>query len=660
MPKKTPRPPDDDSAAMAATAPRRPARPAATKTSAVAPTPEDTAKLWDNRLIRASKAYDEWEKEYDCPKLDRYYRGKHWSGLAEDEAQKKYVINMIFATVETQLPSLFFSRPKVKAEARETHETTANSGAGARATLIEHALQTFIDDPKVHFTFETTLALRDAYSRFSLVEVGYTADWIDNPNADKPVLKDDDSPLLDAAQQPILHPKKLPKKESLFVKRLRPGNFRAYPGRNLLESNDWVAYAEWHPLEDVKKNPDYQYTEDLAATGQLKSGADGDNASGDPERDKHVGQVRVWRIWDLRQKLRHVHAEGGKRLLQENKPFATLPIAVLKFYELADSFYPLPPMFNWISPQDEINESREMQKIHRRRAVRRYMREPSVKKAEFEKLEAGEDMTCIEVPKTNPPPIVPIADAPLDAGNWTELAATRDDFTIITGTSGEARGMPEAPTATQANIVNVRAELRESRARAQVADWLGQIARLILIAIRGMQLPMMVKREMDPFSYQTDPAQTERTAGAWQRVKAEDLDTLDVDVKVDVASLSPIAEEARAGRFFNMVAQLTNPQFLNVIMTPLPEAPTEPSPLCRLFCRYSDFKSEQEIREVWRVGQVLRAQLAMMTMAQMAMKGGGAGAPGMSLPDLNSIGGAMPPVPGQATGRPAPGPTAVQ
>jgi hypothetical protein len=50
-----------------------------------------------------------------------------------------------------------------------------------------------------------------------------------------------------------------------------------------------------------------------------------------------------------------------------------------------------------------------------------------------------------------------------------ELAATKDDFASSAASAGEARGVPEAKTATQANIVNVRAELRESRARNQVA-----------------------------------------------------------------------------------------------------------------------------------------------------------------------------------------------
>jgi hypothetical protein len=116
------------------------------------------AKVWDGRLTRANTLYDAWEQKFKCQQLDDYYEGRQWKGITEENAQKKYVINLTFATVETQLPTLLFSSPKVMAEARPDHADTAHSQAAERATLIEHALQTLVDDPKVHFGFETTLS----------------------------------------------------------------------------------------------------------------------------------------------------------------------------------------------------------------------------------------------------------------------------------------------------------------------------------------------------------------------------------------------------------------------------------------------------------------------------------------------------------------------
>lgn len=599
---------------------KKPTAPKAAKTTeAPPPGRPNPAKLWQERLLAADKVYNTWSQEYDCPRLDKYYRGKHWHGMAETEAEKKYVINLVFATVETQLPSLLFSRPKVNVEARPDHQQTANSGADTRATLMEQALQTRIDDPKLHFTFETTLALRDAYARFALVEVGYTADWIDNPNAGKPVLNDKDEAMKGADGAELTQPAKLIKprtKESLFVKRVAPNSFRCSPGRNLLEANDWVATYDWFYLDDVKKNPDYRNTADLKATGSIDTMED--DGSADPDAKKHAGQVRLWKIWDLRLKVRHVYADGHKLLLQQDKPFETLPLFDLKFFELPDAFYPLPPLYNWISPQDEINESAEMRKVHRRRAVRRYMREPQVKETEFDKLETGDDMVCIEVPKVNPPPIVPIEDAPLDTGIWTQLGATHDDFLQITGVSGEARGAPEKnETATQANIVNVRAQMRESRARAQVADWLSRICRHMLVVIRSqMQMPFMVRQSVDPFSAQTDPLHVGQAAQAWKEIKAEDLGDLDVDVKIDIASLSPVAEDTLRQQW-NIVLQLfTNPALVAILMEPDPNNPKQVSPLLRKTLMLNGITSDQEIQGIWRIAQAMMAKLTAAAQAK--------------------------------------------
>jgi hypothetical protein len=595
------------------TPPKKPATPATSADGGSA------TRLWQNRITQSGKDHDKWEKEFEVERLEEYYEGKQWKGLSEEERKKRYVINMVFATVETQLPSLLFSKPKVNCEARPEHEEDTASESANRATLIEQALQTYIDDPKLAFGMETTLALHDAYSRYSIIEVGYTADWIDNPNADKPVLKENDEPQMDVdGKTPLLQPKKILRtgtKERVFVKRIPAEDFRVGPGRNRLETNDWCAYREWHQVEDVKANKDYQNTEDLKPTGRLASDPEDRERSDADDEQRHAGMVLLWKIFDIRRKVKHVMADGHAKMLQENKPFNFLPFASLKFFERRNAWLPLPPIYNWLSPQDEINESREQQKIHRRRASRRYMREPSVKSEEFAKLESGEDMVCIEVPKVDPPPIAPIPDAPLDAQNWTELAASKDDFNQIAGVGGEARGVPDEKTATQANIINVREQVRESRARTQVATWLADIARLMLLTIRAhVTAPFMVKRTVDPFAM--NAARLEEAAKGWQEIEAEDIDELDVDITIDVASLSPVSEDAQRQEWNQALTIVANPQLQPILMEPDPVAPQEPSPIFRKTLTLNGVKSDQEIRTMWRIGQAMMAKAMAAAAAQ--------------------------------------------
>lgn len=576
-----------------------------------------STRLWTNRITQAGKDYDKWARKFEVDRLDAYYEGDQWQGLSEEEKKKRYVVNMIFATVETQLPSLLFSKPKVNAEARPAHEEQSTSESATRATLIEQALQTFMDDPKLAFTVETTLALHDAYARYSIIETGYTADWIDNPNADKPMLKENDEPMLDNEKKPILQSKKLLKpgtKERLFIKRVPAEDFRVGPGRNRLETNDWCAYREWHEVEDVKANKDYTNTADLKPTGRLTSDSEDRETNPDDEK-KHAGMVCLWKIYDIRRKVRHVMAENHPKMLQENKPYKFLPFSTLKFFERRNAWLPLPPIFNWLGPQDQINESREQQKIHRRRASRRYMRTPQVNKDEFAKLESGEDMVCIEVPQVEPSPIAPIPDAPLDGQNWTELAASKEDFNQVAGVGGEARGVPDEKTATQANIINVREQVRESRARTQVAVWLADIARVMLLTVRAhITTPFMVKRTVDPFAM--DQERLKEAAKGWTEIEAESIDELDVDITIDVASLSPVSEDAQRQAWDAVLQLFTNQALLAILMEPDPNAPQEPSPIFRKTLVLHGVKSDQEIRTMWRIGQAMMAKAMAAAAAQ--------------------------------------------
>src|SRR6266700_5569146 len=122
----------------------------------------DPVKVWTRRLLRGKKDYEWWEKEYDVDSCAKYYLGKHWRGQPVDTTARKYTINLVFATVETQLPSLLFSLPKVTVESKPSRLQAAGSHAGARASLIQSTLQTVVDDRDLQFTAETTLALRDA------------------------------------------------------------------------------------------------------------------------------------------------------------------------------------------------------------------------------------------------------------------------------------------------------------------------------------------------------------------------------------------------------------------------------------------------------------------------------------------------------------------
>lgn len=588
----------------------------------------DRLKRWQERIVAANGVYKDWAERYHCERLQNYYLGKQWAGQSESDAEKLYVINKIFPAIATQLPTLLFNRPTVKVEPRPPHADDAMSTAPARAELAQHTIQTLIDDPKTHFKANTMLPLLDAQFRFGIVEVGYSADWIDNPNVGKPALNEKDEEI-EGTQQPSKFVKK--GSESIYTKRIPPHTWRvSLSGRNITETNDWVGYYEWHYVEDVKANKDYQNTATLKPSGNIV-GPDPDTSS-DPDAKKYAGMVKLWKIWDLRQQVKHVIADGHDKWLQENKPYTTLPFAVLRFHEVPDEWYPLPPVANWIGPQDEINETRESRRVHRKRFYRRYLRTPQLTQAEYDKLSEG-DGACAEVPDLTVMPLQPVQDASLGPDTDKHLMESQADFNEIAGSSAESRGEAEADTATQANIINVRQQIRESFGRTEVATWLGQICRLMLMCvIEKMQFPMWVQINSDPFA--GDPLQILKIAQGWQMIKSEQLGDLNFDVKVDLVSLSPVMEQQQAIQWNQVLALLASPGFLMVA------AASEP--ILKKTLAFYGVKSDSEVKEFQKVIQILLLQ-------QMAMATAGAGV------TATAGGGAQAP-----TGTPSPSPMGLQ
>lgn len=616
---------------------------------------ESRVKVWQDRIRSANKAYDKWAELYQTHRLEEYYLGRQWRGRTEPEAQELYAINLVFATIETNKPTLLFGNPKIKISPRPGMQGTAGSESDLRAKLCQDTVQTFIDDPKIGFAGHTQLALHESHFRFGVIEVGYTADFIDNPNAGQPVLKEeDDTPIKDDSGNTLEQPERLPVSEALYVKRIPASAYRtSMSSCNRLTDNDWVAYSEWHYVEDIKDNKTYRNTVNLKATGQIDRQLTSDRDIDDDERERRHGMVKIWKIWDLRKKKKHVIAEGHKKFLMEDVGFTFLPHAAMKWYEILDSFYPLPPVYNWLMPQDEINETREAQRAHRRRFYRRYTAQKgSVDKEEMDKLENGGDGAFAW---TNvPDPIKPIQDAPMGSDVWANLDASKEDFLNVSGVGDDQRGVANTETATQANIIDTRNKLRESAIRKKVGEWLGEVAHLMLLTItESMALPFWIKRNVDLHAVQTEAQQQEQqllqlqqqtamtgqppmdpatgmpvdpqmlmmpgpaamdvmvTSHLYEEITSEDLEDVDVDVSVELATMSPVTQDVERANWNNVLALLVNPQLVAIF--------AQSEMILRKTLSLYNITAENEIREFQQLCiaamQAIAAQQAMQAQA---------------------------------------------
>jgi len=599
---------------------------------------------WEGRIVSANKQYKEWSERYDTPRLEEYYLGRQWQGVGENDAKKKYVINLVFSTIETNKPSLIFYNPHVKIEPRPSKEDDMSSSARDRAVLCQDTVQTFVDDPNVDFLGETSLALHEAHFRFGMIEVGYTANWVDNPDAQRPMLKEkakEDEPaeeMKDSKGDPVMQPDYVVKGEQLFVKRIPASTFRvSISNKNKMTRNDWVGYYEWMYVEDVKRDPLYKKGAiGLKATSSLLGDKQEERTDDDTadDVDRHSGMVKVWKIWDLRSRLRHVIAEGHDRFLLEGDsdaeeddpaaPWKFLPLSFIKFYDVLDSFYPCPPVYQWLGPQDEVNETRDAQRAHRRRFYRRYTRiNGAIDDEELEKLETGGDgVTAIS---NMPNPLTPVPDAPMSSDVWRHLDESKTDFLTVSGVSGDQRGVAESETATQAQIINQHAQLRESSIRTKVQEWLADICRLILLTIRqDMALPFWVKRNVDLATVSANNGEEiMRIANLWNEVGVEELGDSAMQVTIDLSSMSPVAQESEKQSWIQVLGLITKPDLAMLLAM----SPT----LLRKTLSLFGVRNQSEIAEIQQVLQ----QMMMMQAAQA--QAAGAGSPGAEVGGNNGI-----------------------
>lgn len=534
---------------------------------------EAEVERWQERIRLAWRIKKAWVRRFQCDKGWDWYEGYQGANahLMGDPEQDRYIINLIYPTVEVKIPSLYFHNPKVTVVPRQSKEDDPESNIQARAQIREDTVNTFMTDPRMNLRKHTNLSLKESFFYFGITRIGYEADYMVNPNMGKPILDGDTGkPLMDdETGEPMLQPEVVPSDESIYVRRIPPQNFLVSPRADfILENCDWCGYFEWVYASDLKKDPSVINRDKIRATGKFSDDYTGkidlsestsDGFMNTEEIASKTGMIKVWCITNTRNKTEFWIPDSGKFYLKKPYPYKVFPYEDLKYHERKEGYYPMPPHFNWMSPQAEINDTRQMQRIHRKRMVRRYqMYKNTIDQEEKSKLENGGDGTIVET-NVPVPAIIPIEDAPLDFSVTRNVPQSKEDLMDITATGSDQRqgggGGPE--TATEATVVETRARIRESYGQEIIATWVTGIARKLLQTIEAhVQLPFIIKRNVDP----TAPGaimESLEVAFIWQEIIASEMGELNYDVSVAAESLSPVNEDVERAKFGEVMQILT-------------------------------------------------------------------------------------------------------
>jgi hypothetical protein len=223
------------------------------------------------------------------------------------------------------------------------------------------------------------------------------------------------------------------------------------------------------------------------------------------------------------------------------------PILTLRWDDSLDNWYPIPPVFQWLSPQDEINEAREQTRSFRRRFTRKFQAvENKIDEEEKEKFQSGPDGILITVKQQDA--ITPIQNPEQGPTAENALIIAKDDFNIISGTSAEVRGQNDRETATEARIKSQRSAIRESAEQMDFSVFMCEVGREILLtASERLTQPLWVRY--------TNTASQDPTG--WRLVNTQQFslsDGYDFDIEVDITNATPAAMAQQQQAFMQFLA----------------------------------------------------------------------------------------------------------
>ncbi len=595
------------------------------------PSNSELQKLWEDRISRAKKKRKDWADNFRVEMARDYFDGKQNPGYPQNEW---ITINKIYSHLMAQLPSLYAMDPYFYVRLKKSYQPDPNSIAlfdqrgKTRQAYLNYLKEELELKPKAR------LCIQDAHFAYGVIKVHYQADEVKNPDAGNPMKGDDDADLLDEAGSPLLEPETIPINERYAITRVHPDDFLWDEDAGPLKDKwGWVAERVRLTKEEAKKDKRFNKKNFKAAKARSRDDDSEPSESSSPaakERDVYV----LWEIYDLKGKKWLTIMEGGHEPLvmpDELPPgVEDHPFGILRFTIRDKDPYPIPPLSQAIDPQKELNLARSRVLTHRKRFNRKY--ECQVNKLEDEselsKLEAGEDGTIIRVQMLGA--VTPINDAPLDQQNYLEINALNQDINEILGTSDEARALSTADSATQADIIDRRMEVREGDRLSIVVDFLTDVARKLDQLVQTHITQEEAVRVMGP------------QGEFWSVVKPEDYEEIkgEFQYSVNVGASSPRLPQIER-------AQWT--AFISSVVIPMPHVLTAPHFMKKMAEMYG-IEDEAMLEELRQLGQ-------QMMSGQVPMPGQTGSAAGVPTdnPITKVLGAAMGPLGGNVNGGGAPG-----
>lgn len=306
--------------------------------------------LWFSKIARAEKRRDRILKDYGAFDFKEAFKGKlldQLNDLSWDNAVKIPMVNLLWAIVKTEIPSLSIKNPHFSVNARK--------GSSISSAKIREIALNYLWRQK-RLRLEVNRSLQDVeLTGHAWFKTGFTGKF--------GAIEDGNGYVQEYIEKMDYFGYRVSWKDITF-------NAEAV---NPPHDCRWIAHRFFRPLEDVKNNERYKFDRSKLIGSPLENTEVGEedlNLSGSFE-----SWVKMYEIWDIVNGKVIVLAEGVDEILEEKKwsyDLRGFPFSYLAFNEINDESYPVPEASMYIDQIINHIKIRFQQLDHLKRGNRQY------------------------------------------------------------------------------------------------------------------------------------------------------------------------------------------------------------------------------------------------------------------------------------------------
>lgn len=429
---------------------------------------------WFNRIDAAKKIYQPHHKEYK--NWVNFFRGNQWTAEEAASTINPLVINYVFNTIKTMVPTLYFKNPKIYVHA--TRPEFAKNAANVQE-VVNYDWRILGVKREIKRT-----VLRSLIGGISWIETGYVFE-VEPENDSFPTFDENaiDQSINGATEEEETTKQEFTefriKKDSPFAISRSQLEVITDPFCNVLEESAWSATCELKPIEMVKRDPRFEGTKNLEPSATFDDEIMLNNFRAEYRKNADLKFIELWHVTDRWEGKTFTIARAHKRKLRNFDTPQGYSLIPLYFNEDPESTKHISVVDQMSDQQQEKNKLRAYMLEHVKRSLPRmgYDKTMMTNEADVNRLVNSDMDELIPLPGRPVDVLMPINFPSLPADMFNVDSRLNEDMQIASGLTDFQRGQAiKVPSASEAQFIEQNSRLRVDEGLDVVSDFAAQIA----------------------------------------------------------------------------------------------------------------------------------------------------------------------------------------